>query len=397
MKLLSPTSFHTRFPLRLLAFASIALLLHYLAWDTLSDIAAPTIEKTQTEKLVAVQLTLAAEAAADAAKDATTVTTKVTTTAETKSEPHATQNATAQLPDKLGTNNVIAPPSDLEPDTPPNLPAPLEISTTHATTGNAGEKDIDSTMSGAENNQTDADKKSSDDDVVDVSRLRVLPPPSGKMHMKVMYVAKNMNPVYGIGDIQWMTRDNTYQMQIEASLDLLLTTLRLYKLQSEGTIGQYGIAPQQMTESRRGRAETATHFHYDTKIISFSATTAVTPLSAGAQDKATIMMQLSGLGIAAPEQFVTGRRIAIQVAENREAEKFIFVISGQEEIQTSIGNIQTWHIIRPPRTGLYNSTLELWFAPAYHWFPLQLRNTEPNGAVTTQTVDKIQFNASPEN
>jgi len=53
-------------------------------------------------------------------------------------------------------------------------------------------------------------------------------------------------------------------------------------------------------------------------------------------------------------------------------------------------------VTRPPRPGLYNSTLELWFAPAYHWYPVQIRNTEPNGAVTTQTASKIQFHTSME-
>jgi hypothetical protein len=242
-----------------------------------------------------------------------------------------------------------------------------------------------------------ASTNNADNPVTELAGLKITAPPSGKMHMKVVRISPNMNPVYGLGEISWQAQDGQYQMQVQASLDLLFTSLNLYKLQSEGNLSANGIQPKRMSETRRGRSETATHFDYDANQLSFSSSNKNTELSKGAQDRATIFMQLAGLGIASPEQFQPGRQISVQVAEDRDANQFIFVVIGQEEIDTALGKIMTWHVKRPPRTGLYNSTLELWFAPAYQWYPVQIRNTETNGAVTTQTVSKISFNPLLEN
>lgn len=41
--------------------------------------------------------------------------------------------------------------------------------------------------------------------------------------------------------------------------------------------------------------------------------------------------------------------------------------------------------------GSYRSRLDVWLAPAKGWYPVQIRNTEANGAVTTQTVNNINL------
>ena len=385
---------HSRFRFSLLVFAGVALLLHYILWGAVADIAAPATSKSVTEKMVTVQLAEPPDTTKIAVKPLPPVT-KPSPRLVPKAVPKAVVDKTIDNDSTSATEPVVA--QDRVPTT--------ESSDQQNMVGNEAPVSkiadevpavADPIVSPGANAMPPKEQKQPDDDNLDLSGLSILPPPSGKMNLKLIYVAKNMNPVYGLGEIQWAINDGKYQMQIEASLDLLLTTLRLYKLQSDGTIGDHGIAPKMMSETRRGRSETATHFNYETNTISFSAAPNVVEMSKGAQDRATVFMQLAGLGIAAPEQFVAGKKIAIQVAENREADKFIFVISGQEEIQTSLGKLQTWHVTRPPRPGLYNSTLELWFAPAYHWYPVQIRNTEPNGAVTTQTASKIQFHTSME-
>ncbi|MFZ6751857.1 DUF3108 domain-containing protein [Undibacterium sp. Dicai25W] len=391
-----PNSITLRSPFRfsLLVFAALALLLHYLLWGAVSDIAKPTTSSPISEKMVTVQLAEPADTTKVVVKTAPPVA-KPAPKALTKAAPKAVTEKTTDADSAPTTEPSVV------QDSAPTAESSNEQNRAGSETHVSKASDDTPAAPDATNNFNVVDKpvienKPPADDSLDLSGLSILPPPSGKMNLKVIYVAKNMNPVYGLGEIQWSIKDSKYQMQIEASLDLLITTLRLYKLQSDGAIGDHGIAPKMMSETRRGRSETATHFNYDTNTISFSATTNTVEMSKGAQDRATVFMQLAGLGIAAPEQFVAGKKITIQVAENREADKFIFVISGQEEIQTSLGKLQTWHVTRPPRPGLYNSTLELWFAPAYHWYPVQIRNTEPNGAVTTQTASKIQFNTSTE-
>jgi hypothetical protein len=82
--------------------------------------------------------------------------------------------------------------------------------------------------------------------------------------------------------------------------------------------------------------------------------------------------------------------IDILVGEDRDASVFTFTVAGQEQIDTPLGRIAAWHLVRPPKPGSYNSRLELWLAPAYGWYPVQIRNVEASGAVTVQTVKTIE-------
>jgi hypothetical protein len=62
---------------------------------------------------------------------------------------------------------------------------------------------------------------------------------------------------------------------------------------------------------------------------------------------------------------------------------------GTETLDTPLGRLQALHLTRPPKEGSYRSRLDIWLAPAYGALPVQIRNTEANGAVTTQTVNNI--------
>ena len=66
-----------------------------------------------------------------------------------------------------------------------------------------------------------------------------------------------------------------------------------------------------------------------------------------------------------------------------------FVVSDQETIESKLGHLATWHIVRPPRPGVYSSRIDVWLAPELNWLPVQIRNTEANGAITTQTIRQI--------
>jgi hypothetical protein len=223
-----------------------------------------------------------------------------------------------------------------------------------------------------------------------VATVSTLPPPSASYLLDVMRTEpKVANPYYGSGQILWSHDDKSYSMQLEVDVDFLFAKIRLYSVDSEGTIGDSGVRPVKMTESRRGRSATATHFNYDAGTISFSASTTTIPMQEGAQDRATVLMQLASIGNADPQQFQDGRQLSIQVAEDKDAAQFQFIVLKQETIDTRLGHIHTWHIVRPPRPGVYSSRLDIWVAPELNWLPVQIRNTEVNGAVTTQTIRKI--------
>jgi hypothetical protein len=220
-------------------------------------------------------------------------------------------------------------------------------------------------------------------------RYKVNLPPSATFDMTVDRVDADGTKWTGAATMTWHTDGSRYQASVEAGVSLLVTRINLLVLRSEGVIDDYGIAPTKVTEKRTRRAETATHFNRDAGTITFSSSERSYPLLVGAQDKATVPFQLGGIGRADVNQF--GSDIDIQVGEDKEATVFRFQLIGEEEIDTRMGKLLTWHLSRPPKPGSYSSKLEIWLAPGFNWYPVQIRNTEASGALTTQTVSNMKM------
>ncbi|WMW80383.1 DUF3108 domain-containing protein [Undibacterium cyanobacteriorum] len=218
-----------------------------------------------------------------------------------------------------------------------------------------------------------------------------LPPPA-EMKMEVSYTKANSTPTNGFGSLTWNTDGTSYSASLEVGIDLLLTTINLIQLNSEGVITSEGLAPTQSTDTRRNRSTTAIHFKHADKQIIFSSSNKIVAMEAGAQDALSVLMQLAAIGNSDAKRLAAGSSIAIQVAEGRDAQQFFFEVLGEEQIDSKLGEdgrLHTVHLIRPPRPGSYNSTLEIWLAPEKSWYPVRIKNTESNGTVTLQTITEI--------
>ncbi|WP_343828421.1 DUF3108 domain-containing protein [Massilia aurea] len=217
-------------------------------------------------------------------------------------------------------------------------------------------------------------------------------PPPAKITLDVARTDADGTEWSGEALLAWQLNADSYRIQIEAGIRVVFARVNLVVLKSEGAVAATGFAPITMTEKRRGRAMTATHFDWGKSRITFSASQASYELPAGAQDKASIPLQLAAIARGDPKQ-LTGA-IDIFVGEDRDAVVYRFTVVGQEEIDTRLGKLQTWHLTRPPQPGSYKSRLDIWLAPAYGWYPVRIRNSEANGAVTTQTVNNIVLDHS---
>jgi len=218
-------------------------------------------------------------------------------------------------------------------------------------------------------------------------RYKVNLPPPADFELELARVDADGTKWAGVGTMSWHTDGSKYQVAVEVGISMLITRINLLVLHSEGTIDDYGIAPDTFTEKRKGRSLTATHFNRNEGNISFSASEQHFPLLAGAQDKASVPFQLGGIGRASASQL--GGDVDILVGEDKDASIFRFQLVGEEELETRLGKLQTVHLLRPPKPGSYSSKLEIWLAPGLNWYPVQIRNTEASGALTTQTVSKI--------
>jgi hypothetical protein len=220
-----------------------------------------------------------------------------------------------------------------------------------------------------------------------VRRYKVDLPPSSDIMLDVARVDANGTRWSGEELLSWRISPPSYRIRVEAGIGIVFTRVNLLTVTSEGTVGDEGFAPVLMTEKRRGRAMTATHFNRDAGTLTFSASQASYPLAPGTQDKASVPLQLAAIARGDPKQL--SGNIDIFVGEDRDASVFSFVVAGQEQIDTPLGRIGTWHLVRPPKPGSYSSRLDLWLAPDYGWVPVQIRNVEASGAVTTQTARSI--------
>lgn len=223
--------------------------------------------------------------------------------------------------------------------------------------------------------------------VPEARRYKVDPPPAAEIRMDVARIDADGTRWSGDALLSWTLTPSTYKIRVEAGITVVFAHVNLLTLTSEGRIGEEGFMPDLMTEKRRGRSMTATHFNRKDGRLSFSASEANYPLVWGVQDKASLPLQLSAIARGDPQQL--SGNIDILVGEDRDASIFSFVVLGQERIDTRMGNIAAWHLTRPPKPGSYNSRLDLWLAPDYGWMPVQIRNLEASGAVTTQTVNNI--------
>ncbi|MBC7453600.1 MAG: DUF3108 domain-containing protein [Massilia sp.] len=218
-------------------------------------------------------------------------------------------------------------------------------------------------------------------------RYKVNVPPSAQIVLDVERRDADGLLWHGEAAMAWTLLGERYTMKVSAGIRLLIARVNLLVLESEGTTGESGFAPTLMTEQRRGRALTATHFNARDKLITFSASTASFALLPGAQDKATVPLQLAAIARGDSTQLDGG--IEILVGEDKDASVYRFVVLGQDLLDTGLGKVATWHLSRPPRAGAYSARLDIWLAPSHGWYPVQIRNIEANGAVTTQTVKQI--------
>lgn len=226
----------------------------------------------------------------------------------------------------------------------------------------------------------------------EIRRYVVDMPPPATITLDVARTDADGTEWSGEAVLAWQMNEDTYKIKVEAGIRVVFTRVNLVVLTSEGAVAAAGFAPIRMTEKRRGRSLTATHFNWGDNRLTFSSSQAAYPLVPGAQDKASVPLQLSAIARGDAKQL--SGDIDILVGEDRDAAVYRFNVVGQEEIDTRLGKLQAWHLTRPPVPGSYKSRLDIWLAPQHGWYPVRIRNTEANGAVTTQTVNNIVLDHS---
>jgi len=189
----------------------------------------------------------------------------------------------------------------------------------------------------------------------------------------------------GEAQLVWEADNGHYQMRLEGVLGLL---------ESEGGADDAGIAPLQASAHQEDGSDQVTRFDRAAGRIEsddMRADPRSDPLHLGSQDRASLLMQLAGMGLAQPEQMQGV--IEVMVGGPDGAQVARFQVLGREQIATGAGSLATVRLAGLNDPG--QPKLELWLAPERNWMPVQLRVTAPDGSVANQLLSAISLQAPP--
>jgi len=176
----------------------------------------------------------------------------------------------------------------------------------------------------------------------------------------------------GTAAIAWETDGQHYRLRADGVFG---------RLASDGERGDVGLLPGSAVDGADGSART-TVFDHVAGIVHFDGGAPDAPAALGIQDRASLLIQLAGIGLAARDQ-VAGT-LAVVVADAGAATVVRFRVLGEETVDTGLGSVAAWHLAEVAAPG--RPRLELWLAPAQDWLPVRLSVTGADGNVAIQTL-----------
>ena len=223
-------------------------------------------------------------------------------------------------------------------------------------------------------------KRAGSEGLTDITAFKA--PDSALLKYQVQGQAKGFN-YWASAELNWQQDGKAYEARLEVSAFLLGSRVQ----SSKGALGPEGIMPTRFSD--KTRSELAAHFQRDKGIISFSANSPDAPLLKGAQDRLSVVLQLSSLLAADPARFPTGTMLSFQTVSQREAEVWQFLVEKEELLQLPFGEMGAIKLNRQPRRE-FDQHIEIWFAPTLGYLPVRLRITNANGDFVDQLLSKAE-------
>ncbi|PYD87345.1 hypothetical protein DNF23_39330, partial [Pseudomonas syringae pv. pisi] len=187
----------------------------------------------------------------------------------------------------------------------------------------------------------------------------------------------------GAARLEWRTDGSSYRLALDGILGAL---------DSEGGLDDGGLAPLRASEPA-GLGRASTEFDRARGVIVSHLGARRDQLAGGAQDRASLLLQLAGMGRANPDQLRGVLAFWIGAAGGARQERY--EVMEMETVDTGIGALEALRLAQLAPEGA--PRLEVWLAPGQAWLPVQLRLTLPDGAVRTQTLDALEIDMEIKN
>jgi hypothetical protein len=213
-------------------------------------------------------------------------------------------------------------------------------------------------------------------------RYRVRLPPSSRLRYALTRSAPGQAAVAGEpAELSWERANGAYRLRLDGVLG---------QLESEGGEDDAGIAPFLAREAGPAGGAQATRFNRTEGRIEHGPLAASDPLRLGSQDRASVLLQLAGIGLAEPDQVQDTVDIVVAGSGGTRVDRWQVV--GNEDLATPAGVFATVRLARLAPAG--EARVEVWLAQERNWLPVQLRVTQPDGTVGNQLVTSIETDAA---
>jgi len=180
----------------------------------------------------------------------------------------------------------------------------------------------------------------------------------------------------GSARLAWRSDGSSYRIEVDGILG---------RLDSEGGLDDGGLAPLRASEPA-GPGRATTEFDRERGVIVSPLGGRRAQLAGGAQDRASLLLQLAGMGRANPDQLRGVLTFWIGAAGGARLERYEAM--GMETLDTGVGAVEALRLAQLAPEG--TPRLEIWLAPRQDWLPVQLRLTMPDGAVRTQVLAALE-------
>jgi hypothetical protein len=180
----------------------------------------------------------------------------------------------------------------------------------------------------------------------------------------------------GRGDLVWTREGDRYEARLEGRV----AGFSILDWASSGMIDAAGVAPERFVVRRRGKETLAANFQRHAGKITYSGPTTEHPLPMGAQDRLSLLLQLTAIVAGDPQRFAkSDAHIVVFVSGARaDADVWTFDIVGDESVDTQRGPVRALHLRREPR-GPRDTRLDVWLDPARHHLPVRASLANPGG------------------
>jgi len=173
--------------------------------------------------------------------------------------------------------------------------------------------------------------------------------------------------------LEWRSDGSAYVLEMDGVLG---------RRSSSGVIGDDGIVPQRARAWQGERMLDTTFDPLGQRVtLADGAEAAAQP---GTLDGAMVWIWLASVANASAGQLRD--RIGVNVADTDGVHALRFDVVGEEEVDTGVGRLKTWHLAQYAPPG--EARVDAWLAPQQDWLPVVLRVTRADGGVATQVLQR---------